>query len=88
MVHPEDMAVLQIVDGDAVVLGNARGQVHVFAKSHAGQQRGVLVAEGIWPNTAYADGCGINSLTGADQPAPAGGGTFHDSAVWLRRIQN
>ena len=88
MVHPEDMAVLQIVDGDAVVLGNARGQVHVFAKSHAGQQRGVMVAEGIWPNTAYADGCGINSLTGADQPAPAGGGTFHDSAVWLRRTQN
>jgi anaerobic selenocysteine-containing dehydrogenase len=85
LVHPDDLTVLNLTEGDAVVLGNARGQVNVYAKAHAGQQRGVLVAEGIWPNTAYNDGCGINSLTGSDQPAPAGGGTFHDMAVWLRR---
>jgi anaerobic selenocysteine-containing dehydrogenase len=85
MAHPDDLAALAIADGDAVTLGNRRGQVNVFAKSHFGQQRGVLIAEGIWPNSAYADGCGINSLTGADQPAPAGGGAFHDSAVWLRK---
>ncbi len=84
LVHPDDLAALNLRDGDAVVLGNQRGQVNVFAKVHAGQQRGVLVAEGIWPNSAYADGCGINSLTGSDQPAPAGGGTFHDISVWLR----
>jgi anaerobic selenocysteine-containing dehydrogenase len=85
LVHPQDLASLSLCDGDAVVLGNGRGQVNVFAKAHDGQQRGVLVAEGIWPNTAYADGCGINSLTGADQPAPAGGGAFHDISVWLRK---
>jgi anaerobic selenocysteine-containing dehydrogenase len=84
LIHPDDLAALKLNDGDAVVMGNRRGQVHVFAKAHEGQQRGVLVAEGIWPNTAYADGCGINTLTGADQPAPAGGGAFHDTAVWLR----
>ncbi len=84
LVHPDDLAALNLRDGDAVVLGNQRGQVNVFAKVHAGQQRGVLVAEGIWSNSAYADGCGINSLTGSDQPAPAGGGTFHDISVWLR----
>ena len=84
-VHPDDLSELRLADGDPVVLGNSRGQVNVFAKVHRGQQRGVLVAEGIWPNHAYADGCGINSLTGADQPAPAGGGTFHDISVWLRR---
>jgi anaerobic selenocysteine-containing dehydrogenase len=72
-------------DGDELIVGNARGQVRLHAKSHAGQQRGVVIAEGIWPNTAYADGCGINTLTGADQPAPAGGGTFHDMAVWVRK---
>jgi anaerobic selenocysteine-containing dehydrogenase len=85
MMHPDDLSTLELLDGDAVVVGNARGEVRLFAKSQVGLQRGVLVAEGIWPNHAYADGCGINSLTGADQPAPAGGGTFHDIAVWLRK---
>jgi anaerobic selenocysteine-containing dehydrogenase len=85
LVHPDDLAHLNIVDGDAVIAGNARGQVRLFAKAHDGQQRGVMVAEGIWPNSAYDDGCGINSLTGSDQPAPAGGGTFHDIAIWLRK---
>jgi anaerobic selenocysteine-containing dehydrogenase len=85
LAHPEDLLEVAIKDGDAVVLGNMRGQVSVYTRAHSGQQRGVLVAEGIWPNTAYADGCGINSLTGSDQPAPAGGGAFHDIAVWMRK---
>jgi anaerobic selenocysteine-containing dehydrogenase len=84
LVHPDDLQQLGLADGAAVTVGNARGTVSLFAKAHAGQQRGVLIAEGIWPNSAYADGCGINSLTGADQPAPAGGGVFHDISVWLR----
>ena len=53
--------------------------------AETGLRRGVLVAESIWPNEAFEDGCGINSLTGADQPAPCGGGTFHDNSVWLRQ---
>ncbi len=85
MVHPDDLDALELIDGDAVVVGNARGQVRLSVKSQIGLQRGVMVAEGIWPNSAYIDGCGINTLTGADQPAPAGGGTFHDIAVWLRK---
>jgi hypothetical protein len=40
--------------------------------------------EGIWPNEAFEDGHGINTLTGADQPAPCAGGAFHDNRVWLR----
>jgi anaerobic selenocysteine-containing dehydrogenase len=84
--HPDDMNALQLTDGEAVQVGNARGQVSLFVTMHAGQQRGVVVAEGIWPNSAYADGCGINTLTGADQPAPAGGGAFHDTAVWVRKL--
>jgi len=46
---------------------------------------GVLIAESIWPNSAYADGCGINTLTGADPIAPYGGAAFHDNKVWVRR---
>jgi anaerobic selenocysteine-containing dehydrogenase len=85
MVHPDDLSAMELFDGDAVVVGNARGEVRLTVKAQVGLQCGVLVAEGIWPNTAYVDGCGINSLTGADQPAPAGGGTFHDIAVWMRK---
>ena len=44
----------------------------------------MLIAESIWPNDAFEDGQGINTLTGADQPAPNGGGAFHDNRVWIR----
>jgi anaerobic selenocysteine-containing dehydrogenase len=83
-VHPQDLAALNLADGARVALGNARGQVTLHAKAFDGLQRGVMVAESIWPNTAYEDGCGINTLVGADQPAPAGGGVFHDISVWIR----
>ena len=47
--------------------------------------RGVLVAEGIWPNSKFVDGHGINVLTGDDSPAPFGGAAFHDNRVWLHK---
>lgn len=83
-VHPDDLAALDIADGAKVKLGSARGVVTLHAKASSGQCRGVLIAESIWPNDAFEDGQGINTLTGADQPAPAGGGTFHDNRVWLK----
>ena len=49
-----------------------------------GVQRGVLVVEGIWPNAAYAEGSGINTLTSAEPGLPNGGACYHDMAVWLR----
>jgi anaerobic selenocysteine-containing dehydrogenase len=85
LVHPEDLTLYGISDGDKIVLGNARGEVTLHAKAHNGQARGVLIAEGLWPNEAHEGGCGINTLTGADQPAPAGGGVFHDIAVWIKK---
>jgi anaerobic selenocysteine-containing dehydrogenase len=85
LIHPEDAAASGVADGEFVVLGNTRGQVRLHAKLFDGLRRGVLVAESIWPNSAYADGCGINTLTGADAIAPFGGAAFHDNKVWLRR---
>ena len=67
------------------MLGNRRGEVHLRARLFAGVQRGVLVAESVWPNAAYPDGRGINTLTGADAIAPFGGAAFHDNKVWIRR---
>ena len=45
----------------------------------------MLVSEGVWPNDAFEDGRGINTLTGADAVAPYGGAAFHDNRVWLRK---
>ncbi len=85
MIHPDDARAQGIGDGDYVVLGNTRGQVRLYAKLFDGVRRGVLIAESIWPNSAYEDGCGINSLTGADPVAPYGGAAFHDNKVWIKR---
>lgn len=83
--HPDDAAVFAVADGEEVVLGNRRGAVRLHARHFDGVRRGVLIAESIWPNSAYADGRGINTLTGADPVAPFGGAAFHDNKVWLRK---
>ena len=85
MMHPDDAAALGIADGDRLLVGNRRGEVRLHAKLFDGVRRGVVIAESIWPNSAYEDGCGINSLTGADAIAPFGGAAFHDNKVWVRR---
>src|SRR5450631_3987001 len=85
MMHPDDAEAQGIGDGDYVVLGNRRGEVRLHARLFDGVRRGVLIAESIWPNSAYPDGCGINTLTGADSIAPYGGAAFHDNKVWIKR---
>jgi anaerobic selenocysteine-containing dehydrogenase len=85
MIHPEDAHAHGISDGEYVRLGNKRGVVRLHAKLFAGVRRGVLIAESIWPNSAYSDGCGINAITGADPIAPYGGAAFHDNRVWLKK---
>jgi anaerobic selenocysteine-containing dehydrogenase len=85
MIHPDDANRLGVADGDEIKLGNRRGVVHLHARLFDGVRRGVLIAESLWPNSAYADGRGINTLTGADPVAPFGGSAFHDNKVWLRK---
>ena len=85
LIHPADAQALGVRDGDKVILGNARGEVRIHAKLFDGVQRGVLISEGIWPNDAFEDGKGINTLTGADSPAPYGGAAFHDNKVWMKK---
>ena len=84
-INPDDAAALEIDVGARVEIGNGRGVVVLHANLVAGLQRGVLVAEGIWPNKAHERGEGINVLTSADSIAPYGGAAFHDTKVWLRR---
>ena len=86
LVHPADAADLDIEAGDWVRLKNARGAILLRARLYPGVKRGVLIAESIWPNAAYPDGRGINTLTGADQIAPYGGAAFHDNRVAIERV--
>ncbi len=81
--HPADAAALGLQEGDVARLGNTRGQVRLHVALFEGVRRGVVIAEGIWPNKSHIDGQGINVLTGADQPAPFGGAAFHDNRVWV-----
>jgi anaerobic selenocysteine-containing dehydrogenase len=86
MIHPDDAAALGVAAGEEVILGNRRGEVRLSARPFAGVRRGVLIAESVWPNAAYADGRGINTLTGSDSIAPLGGSPFHDNRVWVRKF--
>lgn len=83
-IHPDDLAALGLSDGTLVRLGNRRGSVALPAEAYDGLQPGVVVVEGIWPNAAYPEGRGINTLVGADAAPPDGGPAFHDTAVWIR----
>ncbi len=83
-VHPADMAELGLQDGQKVVIGNELGEVRLHAKEFDGVQRGVVIAESIWPNRMFEDSRGINTLVCADVPAPVGGGVYHDIHIWIR----
>lgn len=86
MLHPQDAAALGVADGGRVEIGNHRGEVVLHARLFEGVKRGVVVAEGIWPNSAHERGEGINVLVGADAVAPYGGVGFHDTKVWVRAL--
>ncbi len=85
IIHPVDAQPLGILDNDWVRLENERGYVFLRALLSTGVCSGVLIAEGIWPNAAHPGGRGINTLTGADTPAPYGGAAVHDNHVALKK---
>ena len=94
--HPGDARDLGFADGERIRIGNRRGSILIHARiagsngrapdagTGNGQQRGVVIVESIWPNTAFEEGLGINALTSADPGYPNGGAVFHDTAIWAR----
>jgi anaerobic selenocysteine-containing dehydrogenase len=85
MIAPLDAEFLGIESGDVVTLGNRRGSVRLHARVTDVVKRGVVIAEGLWPNRDHLDGEGVNVLTGADPVAPYGGAAVHDTKVWIRK---
>jgi anaerobic selenocysteine-containing dehydrogenase len=84
MIHPDDLADLEIEDGARIEMGNERGEIKLLARAFEGIQRGVVIVEAIPKNEKFENGEGINTLTGADAAAPFGGAAFHDNHVWIR----
>ena len=84
LIHPADCEALRVAGGDTVRLGNRRGSVVAHAEPFDGLQQGVVVVESVWPNGDFVEGRGINTLISADPCRPAGGGVFHDTAIWMR----
>lgn len=84
-IRSDDAAELGLADGDMVRMGNGRGEIELVARLFDGVQPKVLIAEGLFANSAHAGGKGINTLTGADPVTPFGGAAFHDSTVWVRK---
>jgi len=86
LLHPDDCAALGVTTGAAVQLGNERGEVIAHAEPRGGQPRGVVIVEGVWPGKHFVNRLGINALTSAEPGYPNGGAVFHDTAVWIRRV--
>ena len=84
LIHPDTCATLGLAEDDQVRLGNELGSVVVHVRPFDGLQAHTVVVEGIWPNDAFVEGRGINTIVSADAALPGGGAAFHDTAVWMR----
>jgi anaerobic selenocysteine-containing dehydrogenase len=87
ILHPDDATPAGVATDDVVVIGNRRGQLQLSAKVDATARPGVVIVEGIWPNADFSGGLGVNQLIGDDAVPPNGGSAFHDTAIWMRRLQ-
>ncbi len=85
MLHPQACAALGLAAGELVRVGNDLGSILIHVKPFDGVLPGTVVIESIWPNGAFVEGRGVNTLISADAGSPRGGAVFHDTAVWLRR---
>lgn len=83
LLAPLTMRQLGLAEGERVRIGNERGSLTLAAAAREGQQDNVIVVESVWPNSAFAEGVGINLLIGSDPAPPNGGAAIHDTAVWL-----
>ncbi len=83
LIHPEDAADYEILDGDSVILENFRGWTTRLARLTEDTQRGLLVAEGIFWQTESRRNA-INDLTSQKLTDMGGGATFHESRVRVK----
>jgi len=86
LIHPDDLQATTLADGQKIRMTSKCGDVVVQAKAFDGVQRGVVIMESIWPNSAFEEGVGVNALISAEPGYPNGGGVFHDTAVSIASV--
>jgi anaerobic selenocysteine-containing dehydrogenase len=84
MIHVDTLKQIGVKNGEMVRIGNDNGSILIIAEAVTGQHSDTIIVEGLWPDSAFIEGKGINVLTSSEAGFPAGGAAFHDTSVWLR----
>ena len=86
LLHPDDCAALGAVAGTAVQLGNERGVVIAHAEPAKASRAAWSSSRGSGRTSTSSTGSASMRLTSAEPGYPNGGAVFHDTAVWIRRV--
>ena len=85
--HPDDAALYNINNSDAVEIYNNRGAVRIKVYLDNTVQRGTLVTLGVWWQSQSSDAkVGINAVTASRPTDEAWGSTFYDVQVNIRKV--
>jgi anaerobic selenocysteine-containing dehydrogenase len=84
MIHADALKQIGVKNGEMIRIGNDNGSILIIADAVTGQHSDTIVVEGLWPDSAFIEGKGINVLTSSEAGFPAGGAAFHDTSVWLK----
>lgn len=85
--HPDDAALYNINNSDAVEIYNNRGAVRIKVYLDDTIQRGTLVTLGVWWQSQSSDAkVGINAVTASRPTDEAWGSTFYDVQVNIRKV--
>jgi anaerobic selenocysteine-containing dehydrogenase len=83
--NPEDCSSRGLKDGDKVTVWNALGEVAFILKSTDTTPQGVVVAEGVWWLEFAPGKRSVNALVSQRLTDQAGGSTFYDNRVDVRK---
>lgn len=81
LMHSGDLQASSVECGQRVRITSRSGSIVAHVKQFDGLQSGVVVMESIWPNSAFENRLGVNTLVSAEPGYPNGGAVFHDTAV-------
>lgn len=85
--NPDDAALYNINNSDAVEIYNNRGAVRIKVYLDNTVQRGTLVTLGVWWQSQSSDAkVGINAVTASRPTDEAWGSTFYDVQVNIRKV--
>jgi anaerobic selenocysteine-containing dehydrogenase len=87
-IHPDDARARGIVDGDAVRVFNARGDVQLAAILTEDVRPGVVVSRGLWWGRHSPGGHGVNATTSQRLADMGGGATFFSNLVQVGRVED